>query len=155
MVREKNQLLWFSDLLNRGIEGAAPLAKHGNLQLNINTHITAKRKNISVHIFRYLLDSYRTKAAPYSALTGLKAPSHFGRPDWEKILDQHFDEIKEYIGASRGCGKSDLKKIKVGVFYCGTPVVGEILYDRCQELTARARHLGVDVRYDFMIEVFG
>lgn len=156
MVREKNQLLWFSGLLNRGIEGAAPLAKHGNLQLNINTHITAKRKNISVHVFRYLLDSYRTEAAPYSALTGLKAPSHFGRPNWEEILDEHFEDVVRYLKAreNRG-GESAKQRVKVGVFYCGTPVVGEILYDRCQMLTARARHLGLKVRYDFMIEVFG
>ncbi|KAK3686914.1 hypothetical protein LTR37_019356 [Vermiconidia calcicola] len=92
-VREKNNLLWFSDLLNRAIEGAGPLAKHGNLELNIDTHITAKRKNISTHVFRYLLDSYRTTAAPYSALTGLKQPSHFGRPDFDDILQRHFDEL--------------------------------------------------------------
>ena len=65
----------------------------GKLEVNINTHITAKRKNISTHIFRYLLDSYRTRSAPYSALTGLKQPSHFGRPDYDQILDEHFDEM--------------------------------------------------------------
>lgn len=92
-VREKNNLLWFSDLLNRAIEGAKPLARHGNLDLNINTHITAKRKKISTHIFRYLLDSYRTEAAPYSALTGLKQPSHFGRPDFDDILERHFQDL--------------------------------------------------------------
>ncbi len=102
-VREKNQLLWFSDLLNRAIEGAYPLAKNGNLELNINTHITAKRKNISTHIFRYLLDSYRTPAAPYSALTGLKHPSHFGRPDFDAILEQHFQvgQHEGWKGSSR------------------------------------------------------
>ena len=92
-VREKNNLLWFSDLLNRTIDGARPLASTGNLELNINTHITAKRKNISTHVFRYLLDSYRTEAAPYSALTGLKAPSHFGRPDFDDILERHFEDV--------------------------------------------------------------
>ncbi|KAK5124610.1 hypothetical protein LTR85_001323 [Meristemomyces frigidus] len=69
-MRDKNNLLWFSDLLNRAIAGAVPLARGGNLELNINTHITAKPNNISTHVFRYLLDSYRTPAAPYSALTG-------------------------------------------------------------------------------------
>lgn len=92
-VREKNNLLWFSDLLNRTIDGARPLAHDGNLELNINTHITAKRKNISTHVFRYLLDSYRTEAAPYSALTGLKQPSHFGRPDFDDILERHFQDM--------------------------------------------------------------
>lgn len=105
-VREKNDLLWFSDLLNRAIVNAVPLAKYGALDLNINTHITAKRKNISTHVFRYLLDGYRTAAAPYSALTGLKQRSHFGRPDFDHILEKHFDDLVE----------DGIKEKKVGVF---------------------------------------
>jgi respiratory burst oxidase len=105
-VREKNNLLWFSDLLNRTIDGARPLAHNGDLELNINTHITAKRKNISTHVFRYLLDSYRTEAAPYSALTGLKQPSHFGRPDFDDILERHFEDILE----------AGITEKKIGVF---------------------------------------
>lgn len=105
-VREKNDLLWFSDLLNRAIEGSHTQRLHGKLELNINTHITAKRKNISTHVFRYLLDSYRTRSAPYSALTGLKQPSHFGRPDYDKILDEHFGEMVA----------SGVSELKIGVF---------------------------------------
>ena len=105
-VREKNNLLWFSDLLNRAIEGAHELRRHGHLELNINTHITAKRKKISTHIFRYLLDSYRTPAAPYSALTGLNQTSHFGRPDFDFILDEHFQDLVN----------DGVKEKKVGVF---------------------------------------
>lgn len=105
-VREKNNLLWFSDLLNRTIDGARPLAASGNLELNINTHITAKRKNISTHVFRYLLDSYRTEAAPYSALTGLKQPSHFGRPDFDEILERHFEDVLQ----------AGITEKKIGVF---------------------------------------
>ena len=105
-VREKNNLLWFSDLLNRAIEGAEPHLQNGNLDLNINTHITAKRKKISTHVFRYLLDSYRTEKAPYSALTGLKAPSHFGRPDFDDILERHFKDMVD----------AGITEKKVGVF---------------------------------------
>ncbi|EMC91977.1 hypothetical protein BAUCODRAFT_117170 [Baudoinia panamericana UAMH 10762] len=145
-VREKNNLLWFSDLLNRAIDGAQPQEDTKDiLELHINTHITAKRKNISTHIFRYLLDSYRTDAAPYSALTGLKQPSHFGRPDFDKILDKHFDEMVA----------SGTQERRVVVFYCGAPVVGEILSDKCHSLTTRARHMGLRIRYDFLMEVFG
>ncbi|RMY94802.1 hypothetical protein D0864_05449 [Hortaea werneckii] len=111
-VRERNNLLWFSDLLNRAVDGAGPLARHGNLDLNINTHITAKRKNISTHIFRYLLDSYRTPTAPYSALTGLKQPSHFGRPDFDAILDQHYSDLVN----------AGIKEKKVGVFVSAAPI---------------------------------
>ncbi|KAI5364869.1 Putative EF-hand domain, ferric reductase, NAD binding domain, riboflavin synthase-like beta-barrel [Septoria linicola] len=143
-VREKNNLLWFSDLLNRAIVGAGPLAEQNKLDLNINTHITAKRKNISTHVFRYILDGYRTEAAPYSALTGLKQRSHFGRPDFNKILEKHFQDLVD----------DGMKEKKVGVFYCGAPVVGEILSDQCHQLTAKARHMGLKIRYDFLMEVF-
>ena len=105
-VREKNNLLWFSDLLNRAFEGACLLATQANLELNINTHITAERKNISTHIFRYLLDSYRTPAAPYSALTGLQQPSHFGRPDFDAISERHFEDLVD----------AGVTEKKVGVF---------------------------------------
>lgn len=144
-VREKNNLLWFSDLLNRAIVRAEPLAKQGKLDLNINTHITAKRKNISTHVFRYLLDGYRTPAAPYSALTGLKQRSHFGRPDFDAILEKHFNDLVE----------DGIRDKKVGVFYCDAPVMGEILSDKCHELTAKARDMGLRIRYDFLMEVFG
>lgn len=144
-VREKNYLLWFSDLLNRAIDGAEPLAREGNLDLNIHTYVTAKRKKISTHVFRYLLDSYRTERAPYSALTGLKQPSHFGRPDFDAILHKHFQELVD----------AGVEEKKVGVFYCGTPVVGEILSDKCHMLTAEARARGLKIRYDFLLEVFG
>lgn len=116
-VREKNNLLWFSDLLNRTIDGARPLAQNGNLELNINTHVTAKRKNISTHVFRYLLDSYRTDVAPYSALTGLKQPSHFGRPDFDGILERHFDDMV----------KAGFTDRKVGVFVSQPLANGEVL----------------------------
>jgi respiratory burst oxidase len=119
-VREKNNLLWFSDLLNRAIVGAGPLAEQGKLDLNINTHITAKRKDISVHIFRYILDGYRTRNAPYSALTGLKQRSHFGRPDFDKILEKHFQELVE----------DGVQEKKVGVFVSISPLIGGFLRDR-------------------------
>ncbi|KAK4622044.1 hypothetical protein CLAFUW4_06627 [Fulvia fulva] len=104
-----------------------------------------KRKNISTHVFRYILDGYRTEAAPYSALTGLKQRSHFGRPDFGEILERHFQDLVEDGVVER----------KVGVLYCGTPIVGEILADKCHELTAKARDMGLRIRYDFLMEVFG
>lgn len=39
--------------------------------------------------------------------------------------------------------------------YCGAPVVGEILSDQCHQLTAQARDMGLKIRYDFLMEVFG
>jgi respiratory burst oxidase len=140
-VRERNDLLWFSDLLNR----ASSLAENdeSNMTLNIHAHITAKRKGISTHVFRYLLDSYRTKEHPYSALTGLKAAAHFGRPDFERILSDYYDDM-----ASQGWNG------RVGIFFCGPPVIGELLADQCSVLTARAKHEGRGMRFMFNNEVF-
>lgn len=93
-VRERNDLLWFSDLLNRAYAlAAADMGEH--LTLNVHAHITAKRKTISTHVFRYLLDSYRTKEHPESALTGLRASSHFGRPDFPGILGEFYKDMKQ------------------------------------------------------------
>ena len=140
MVRDKNYYMWFSDLLNRVQQN--PL--HENLEVNIVTHLTAKRKKISTLIFRYLLDNYRTEDSPLSSLTGLVNKTHFGRADFPLILEEHYEEMKKlgYTG-------------KVGVFYCGAPVVGYIIADQCQRLTALAREEGNYMRYQFMMEVFG
>ena len=49
----------------------------------------------------------------------------------------------------------DEKKRRVGVFFCGPPVIGEELAARCEELTLRGRADGSGLEYRFMIEVFG
>ena len=217
MVRERNSLSWFSDLLNRAYDqpmieassgtGSRPASRAGTpghsrvgsraqsphastpnsleksnaaaaaaaalsvptlpspslfpapaleglgtgtaatpkLELNINTYITASKKSISSHVFRYLLDRYRTPAMPVSALTGLKATSSFGRPDFARELGRYHREMVA----------SGLTGGKVGVFFCGNPKIGRVLSDKCEELTARARGDGSRVRYVFMMEVFG
>ena len=103
-----------------------------------------KRKRLSTLIFRYLLDNHRPESSPYSKLTGLVNPTHFGRADFPQILSEHYEEMKQ-------CGWDD----KVGVFYCGSPVVGRIIADQCNILTARARQEGRKIKYHFMMEVFG
>lgn len=149
MVREKNDLLWFSDLLNRAHDMERSLPP-GKLDLNIHTHITLKRSNISEHIFRYLLDAYRTETCPVSALTGLKMRSHFGRPDFESILEAfHEDVRKEYQTGHIKQG------MNIAVFFCGAPAIGEVLSDLCHELTVRGRSDGSEIRWDFRMEVFG
>lgn len=140
-VREKSDLLWFSDLLNR----AAELAESSqNFTLNIRTHITAKKTKFSTYVFRYLLDGYRTKDFPYSALTGLRNYSEFGRPDYEKILTEYYEDMKSQGWHGR-----------VGVFHCGPRAVGEMLADQCAQITARASAEKTGIRFMFHNEVFG
>lgn len=148
-VRDRNHLLWFSSLLNRAHDLSQSISR-SKLELNINTHITTRRKNISTHVFRYLLDAYRTRSAPFSALTGLKTRSHFGRPDFPSILTSFYvDEVARMRSAgSLGSG------VTIGVFFCGSPALGRVLSDVCAELTARGRAERTYVRFTFMMEVF-
>lgn len=177
MVRDRNYLLWLSDLLNdvfRSQEWHRRNSNAPHLDIRIHTHVTAKRKNIVTHVYRWLLEMHRTEAHPASPLTGLLNPTHFGRPDFDKILDDHYAEMLDFRVSQRRRAEGRLsnqaqsaaddhssvssiydEELKVGVFYCGTPVVGEILADKCRELTTRGRHDGSKIEYHFMIEVFG
>lgn len=166
MVRDRNYLLWISDLLN---EVSVSQTWHReneqrrHLEIRLNTHVTAKSKSVVTHVYRWLLEMHRTKEHPASPLTGLLNPTHFGRPDFDKILDEHYDELREHQlkrrkkeeEGSPGLRDDVDKELRVGVFYCGAPVVGEILADKCKELTTRGRHDGSKIEYHFMIEVFG
>lgn len=162
VVRDKTYLYWFSDLLNEIGRSQLWHRKHDgyaypHLDIRIHTHVTQKRKKISTHVYRWLLELHRTKDHPASPLTGLINPTQFGRPDFVRILDAHYNDMMRYrmqFGFDHTAdGKSD--RFKVGVFFCGAPVVGEIIADRCRALTVRGRQDGSRIEYYFMMEVFG
>ncbi|KAH6689021.1 FAD-binding domain-containing protein [Plectosphaerella plurivora] len=175
MVRDRNYLLWMSDLLNdvsRSQNWHHDNDEVPHLDIRINTHVTAKRSGIVTHVYRWLLEMHRTDKHPASPLTGLLNPTQFGRPDFDIILDEHYEEMRSFRAAKRAArpvvpdsssssssSSSDDEfeedeELKVGVFYCGAPVVGEILADKCRELTVRGREDGSKIEYHFMIEVF-
>ncbi|KAG8670551.1 hypothetical protein FPOAC2_09914 [Fusarium poae] len=164
-VRDRNYLLWLSDLLNDVSMSQDWHREHEDkphLDIRINTHVTAKQKKISTHVYRWLLEMHRTDEHPTSPLTGLLNPTHFGRPDFDLILDEHYEEMLKFRAnkRTRTRDKEDENyqeddELKVGVFYCGAPVVGEILADKCRELTLRGWQDGSKLEYHFMIEVFG
>ncbi|KAJ4377349.1 hypothetical protein N0V83_000174 [Neocucurbitaria cava] len=153
MVRNKNDLLWFSNLLNE-VTRAQDLDR-SHLDIRIRTYVTQKRKQISQHVFRWLLEKHRTDENPQSPITGLVNPTHFGRPDISTILEEHCTDMCNVLArsGSEKDGKKD--EIKVGVFFCGPPVIGQHLADQCAQMTAKARIEGRKVEYRFMIEVFG
>lgn len=160
MVRDRNHLLWLSDLLNEVSRSQRWHAGHDvahHLDIRIATHVTQKRKNISTHVYRWLLEMHRTPEHPESPLTGLINRSLFGRPDFASILDAHYDEMLKYKAVlnERDPGRWGGEEFKVGVFFCGTPIVGEMLADRCRLLSARGRNDSSKIEYHFMIEVFG
>lgn len=165
MVRDRNYLLWLSDLLNdvsMSQDWHREHEVHPHLDIRINTHVTAKRKKLTTHVYRWLLEMHRTDEHPASPLTGLLNPTHFGRPDFDQILDEHYGEMLKFRASKRKNGRDkedenyeEDEELKVGVFYCGAPVVGEILADKCRELTLRGWQDGSKLEYHFMIEVFG
>lgn len=156
MVRDKNHLGWFSNLLNTISRSQIWHRSHDehafpHLDIRLSTHVTQKRKAIVTHIYRWMLELHRTDEHPESPLTGLINPTHYGRPDFVKILDRHYEDMVRFRQETR-CEED---KLKIGVFFCGTPVVGEILADRCRLLTNRGEVEGTRIRYHFMMEVFG
>ncbi len=144
VVRDKNYLLWFSDLLNRISSGE----HNPNLDIRLRNYLTKKRKDICTHVYRWLLEKHRIDNHSVSPLTGLIAPTHFGRPDFRTIMNNHYDEMLELFARDKQ------RRRKVGVFYCGTPVVGVQLADLCHQLTLRGREDRVGIEYHFQIEVF-
>ncbi|OMP86160.1 Superoxide-generating NADPH oxidase heavy chain subunit A [Diplodia seriata] len=189
IVRDRNYLLWFSDLLNRISRSQKWHRRRSStrntaldLDIRINTHVTQRRDDLAVHVYRWLLEKHRRPAhrPSVSPLTGLVSPTRFGRPDFVAILDEHYDDMRRYrtsLAAREvegreeekgkgggwmdgGCGAGVVgggggARLKVGVFFCGAPIVGEILADRCRALTARGRADGSRVEYHFITEVFG
>jgi dual oxidase len=157
MVRDKNNLLWFSDLLNE-VYRAQQADDNSELDIRINTYVTQKRKQISQHVFRWLLEKHRTDDSPESPITGLINPTHFGRPDIKGIMEQHYDDMCKVLAQRLTEKNKDGKtedEVKIGVFFCGPPVIGEQIADQCTMLSARARQEDRKIEYRFMIEVFG
>ena len=72
-----------------------------------------------------------------------------------RIMDRHYDDMLRHKAGlvAKGAAEPD-DELKVGVFFCGTPVVGEVLADLCSEMTRRGRSDGSKIEYHFMIEVF-
>jgi dual oxidase len=161
--------MWFSDLLNE-VSRAQDLDS-SHLDIRVQTYVTQKRKNISQHVFRWLLEKHRTDDHPYSPITGLVNPTHFGRPDIRGIMEQHYSDMCKVLTEKTlstnekpngGRRMSKIRRtsmvddeVKIGVFFCGPPVIGQQLADQCSQMTAKARNEGRKIEYRFMIEVFG
>ncbi|KAL8887031.1 MAG: hypothetical protein Q9205_004511 [Flavoplaca limonia] len=183
IVKSNDNLLWFSDLLNEisishftTVEHSPIFRRHSlkqrqlqeyktkpnpNLDIRITTYVTEKRKEIATHVYRHLLEAHRTPSHPKSPLTGLINPTELGRPDLAGILHDHYEDMLQLATERKQVAGESLdddleeKKRRVGVFFCGPPVIGEELAARCEELTLRGRADGSKLEYRFMIEVFG
>ncbi|KAK2062699.1 FAD-binding domain-containing protein [Colletotrichum caudatum] len=182
-VRDRNYLLWIADLLNSVSRSQDWHRRHEgvdqHLDIRVATHVTQKRRDIVTHVYRWLLEMHRTDEHPESPLTGLLNPTRFGRPDFNDILDRHYEDMRRFRAKKRAASTAGRRRrtrpatgagptptptaemveedeeLKVGVFYCGAPVVGEVLADKCRQLTVRGRQDGSKIEYHFQMEVFG
>jgi len=71
-------------------------------------------------------------------------------------MDEHYEDmLKLRAQRIKDEQMEEGDELKVGVFFCGAPVVGEISADQCRLLSTRGRTDGTQIEYHFMMEVFG
>lgn len=112
MVRDRNNLLWFSDLLNYISVTTASSSSPSNIDFRITTHVTQKRESLATHIFRWLLEKHRTPEHPESPVTGLINATHFGRPDMKTIMNKHYKDMCVLLVAKKDLYRNDEKKLE-------------------------------------------
>jgi NADPH oxidase len=108
-ARDKEAFEWFQDLLTT--------LEEENIDhfLEINSYLTGKLKTHEAKNI-YINDGENGR----DALTGLRARTHFGRPNWDKI----FSGVRE---RHRGAD--------IGVFFCGPKVLSQVLHKQCNKWT--------------------
>ena len=122
IVRDPMEASWFLDLL-AGIE-IEQKNIHSNLPkfLNLNIYVTkalAKTDMCAVGL-RIAMNLFHKKKNR-DLLTGLRLQTKAGRPNLNQILQNVYDQ----------------KVGDVGVYFCGNPIVGNILQQKCYKFHFR------------------
>ncbi|KAI0071776.1 hypothetical protein K474DRAFT_568109 [Panus rudis PR-1116 ss-1] len=110
VIRDFGSAEWFHSLL-RAIEDQDSLRR-----IEINIYLTAKLKEDDMH---YIM--VHEIGAETDAITSLRAPTHFGRPNWDRI----FGSLLENHGQT-----------DVGVFCCGPPQISKQLHAMCNKYSS-------------------
>ncbi|EGG11161.1 uncharacterized protein MELLADRAFT_70910 [Melampsora larici-populina 98AG31] len=109
VCRDFESCEWFGSLL----EAIEEQDLEGRVELH--TYITQKLKPDDVnHIIMSGVDRSR------DVITQLKSPTHYGRPNWDRV----FNSVRERHPAT-----------DVGVFFCGPPSLGHQLHLQCNKWT--------------------
>lgn len=111
ICREKNCFEWFSKML------ATLESENVNNFLEINIYLTGGLAPDEVRNVMY----NATDLESADQITGLSAPTNYGRPKWPDI----------FLDTSRRHPNSD-----VGVFFCGPRVLSKELYKNCRKFTS-------------------
>lgn len=107
VIRDFDTAEWFHSLLHAIEE------QDTENRIEINIYLTAKIKDDDVNNI-----IVQDVGAEKDAITSLRAPTHFGRPNWDRV----FSSITQ-----------NHPETDVGVFYCGPPNLAKILHVKSNE----------------------
>jgi Ca2+-binding EF-hand superfamily protein/predicted ferric reductase len=115
ITREQRSLEWFISLLSQ-----VEIEQRKNNENFLDTHLyvtSARRqsdlKSISLHLTLDAILSHEES----SMIEGLRQRTHYGRPNWDIVM-------QSLIRKQKG---------KITVFYCGIPSLANILQEKCKE----------------------
>jgi hypothetical protein len=107
VIRDFGTAEWFHSLLHAIEE------QDTQNRIEINIYLTAKIKEDDMTNI-YVSDV----GAEKDAITSLRAPTHFGRPNWDRVFGSIVEKHPE---------------TDVGVMFCGPPVLSKQLHTKCNE----------------------
>jgi len=122
--RDQKSFEWFLNLLSE-MEAEQLEEEHSDytntngrfLDLHLYFTQALARNDMRAVGMHLAMDLLHRKSGGKDVMTGLKAKTNAGRPNWDKIFQKLQDE----------------RKGKITVFYCGNPVVANILRAKCEE----------------------
>ena len=116
--RDQRSFEWFVSLLSQLELEMADVGGVLGRFLEMHMYITsALQKTDMKSVFLQLAMDLNFKKDQRDFVTGLKSRTNAGRPNWNKV----FTKIKEQ------------RKGKVTVFFCGNPLLGRALKEKCNE----------------------
>ncbi|KAF8837003.1 NADPH oxidase B [Paxillus ammoniavirescens] len=110
VIRDFGSAEWFHSLL-QAIE-----EQDTQNRIEINLYLTAKIKEDDVNNI-----IVQDVGAEKDAITSLRAPTHFGRPNWDRVFTSMVDKHPE---------------TDVGVFFCGPAVLSKQLHQMCNKYSS-------------------
>jgi NADPH oxidase 2 len=107
VIRDTGTAEWFHSLLHATEE------QDTQNRIEINIYLTAKMKEDDMNNI-----IVQDVGAEKDAITSLRAPTHFGRPNWDRVFPSIAEKHPE---------------TDVGVFFCGPPVLSKSLHTMCNK----------------------
>ncbi|XP_076806582.1 dual oxidase 2-like [Clavelina lepadiformis] len=123
VARDQRQFEWLSEIIEKAEQTSGMLSAHVFI-----TQIPHKFDLRTTML--YICEKHFHKVAGRSMFTGLKAQTHFGRPN--------FEEFFEFLAIEHSVEKSRLKRSQsFGVFSCGPPGMTKSIEESCVKLNSR------------------